>query len=57
MLLCLLGEVASYLFLLFYGKRPTEVNRWIHPNHISPQGTNRGVRKCEGSNKGKPGSF
>ena len=38
MFLCLLGEVVSYLF---YSKRPTEVNWWIHPNHISPQRTRK----------------
>ena len=36
MFLCLLSEVVSYLF---YSKRPTEVNWWIHPNHICPQRT------------------
>ena len=41
MFLCLLGEVVSYLF---YSKRPTEVNWWIHPNHISPQRTSRKKR-------------
>ena len=39
MLLCLLGEVASYLFFLFYSKRPTEVNRCIYTNYISLQWT------------------
>ena len=38
MFLCLLSKVVSYLF---YNKRPTEVNWWIHPNHISPQRTRK----------------
>ena len=42
MFLCLLGEVASYLF---YSKRPAEVKSWINPSHISPQGTKRSAGK------------
>ena len=57
MLRCLLGQVASYLFLIFYSKQPTEVNGWIHINHISPQVTKRRAGKCEGSNKEETCSF
>ena len=43
---CLFGEVVSYLF---YSKQPTEVNWWIHPNYIFPQGTKRRVEKRDSS--------
>ena len=34
-----------------------EVNRWIHPNDISPQGGKRREEKGKGWNKGKTGNF